>query len=223
MAVEFVHQRLAEAHDFGVAPTLGVEIGAAFAAADGQAGQRVFEGLFETEELHDPEVDRGVEAHAALVGAERGIELHAEGAVHVDLAGIVRPRHAEDDLALRFADPLDQRVVEMMRVPLDDGTEAFEHLADGLVEFRLVLVPADDVLEDLVEFWRRWASSGMAPVRRGALGERACGVAKGGNPPGRNRLRPLPEAGGVSCSAPGAPVFPSDPVGKERSWWARAF
>ena len=53
MAVELGHEALAEAHDLVVALALGIEIGAALAAAHRQAGQRVLEGLLEGEELED--------------------------------------------------------------------------------------------------------------------------------------------------------------------------
>ena len=53
MAVELGHEALAEAHDLAVALALGIEVGAALAAAHRQAGQRVLEGLLEGEELED--------------------------------------------------------------------------------------------------------------------------------------------------------------------------
>ena len=91
VAVQLGHEGLAEAHDLVVAAALGVEVGAALAAADGHAGQGVLEDLLEAEELDDAQVHRGVEPQAALVGAERGVELHAEAAVDLHLAGVVRP------------------------------------------------------------------------------------------------------------------------------------
>jgi hypothetical protein len=81
VAVELGHERLAEAHHLVVALALGVEVRAALAAAHGQRGQRVLEDLLEGEELEDAEVDRGVEAQAALVGADGAVELDAEAAV----------------------------------------------------------------------------------------------------------------------------------------------
>src|SRR5699024_3728348 len=81
VAVQLGHERLAEPHDLAVAAAVRVEVGAALAAADGQAGQRVLEDLLEAEELHDAEVHRGMEPQAALVRAERGVVLDAEAAV----------------------------------------------------------------------------------------------------------------------------------------------
>src|SRR5690606_22233852 len=56
VAVELGHEGLAEAHDLGIRATLGVEVGAALAAADGHAGQGVLEDLLEAEELDDRQV-----------------------------------------------------------------------------------------------------------------------------------------------------------------------
>ena len=58
--------------------------------------------LLEGEELEDAEVDRRVEAQAALVGADRAVHLDAEAAVDLHLALVVQPRHAEHDHALGF-------------------------------------------------------------------------------------------------------------------------
>ena len=117
VAVELGHEGLAEPHDLGVGAALGVEVRPALAAADRHAGERVLEDLLEAEELHDAEVDAGVEPQAALVGPERGVELDPEAAVDLHLAPVVDPRHPEDDLPLRLADPLDHPGVGVLRVP----------------------------------------------------------------------------------------------------------
>ena len=59
VTVELGHETLAEAHDFAVSFPLGVEIRAAFAATDRQAGQGVFEDLLKTKEFDDPEIADG--------------------------------------------------------------------------------------------------------------------------------------------------------------------
>src|SRR5690606_13305861 len=107
VAEELGHEALAEAHDLGVGPPLGVEVAAALAPADGHAGEGVLEGLLEAQELDDGKVDGGVEAEAALVRPGGGIDLDAEAAVDVDLAAVVLPGDAEDDLPLGLADPLE--------------------------------------------------------------------------------------------------------------------
>jgi hypothetical protein len=59
VTVELSHEALAECHDFSVALPLGIEISAAFAAADRKTGQAVLEALLETEELDDAEFTEG--------------------------------------------------------------------------------------------------------------------------------------------------------------------
>jgi hypothetical protein len=111
VAVQLGHEALAETHDLAVGLALGVEVAAALAAADGQPGQGVLEDLLEAEELDDAQIDRGMKAQPALVGPERAVELDAEAAVDLDLAPVVLPGHAEDDLTLRLADALDDLLI----------------------------------------------------------------------------------------------------------------
>ena len=51
MAIQFGHEGLAEAHHFVIGLALGIEVGAALAAAHRQPGQAVLEGLLEGQEL----------------------------------------------------------------------------------------------------------------------------------------------------------------------------
>ena len=148
MAGEFSHKGLAEAHDFGIGLALGVEVRAALAAAHGQAGQGVLEDLLKAEELDDGEVDGGMEAQATLVGAESGVELDAEAAVHVDVALVVGPRDAELELALGFNDAVDDGQVGVLGVTLSQRGNRQEDLVDGLVELGLGGVTALDRFEN---------------------------------------------------------------------------
>ena len=58
VAPQLGDEGLAEAHDFHVGFTLGVEVRPAFSATHGQCGEGVFEGLLEGEELEDRRIDR---------------------------------------------------------------------------------------------------------------------------------------------------------------------
>src|SRR5690606_38455151 len=100
VAVQLVPETLAEAHDLGLALSLQVEVRAALAAADALTGERVLEDLLEAQELDDGDVHRGVEAQAALIRAECRVVLHPVATVDLQLAGVIDPRHAEDDLPL---------------------------------------------------------------------------------------------------------------------------
>ena len=116
VALELRHEGLAETHHLVVALALGVEVRAALAAAHGQRGQRVLEHLLEGEELEDPQVDRGVEAQAALVGTDGAVHLDPEAAVDLDAALVVEPRHAEQDHPLRLDDALEHPMMPVLGV-----------------------------------------------------------------------------------------------------------
>ena len=87
---------------------LGSKSRSALAAAHGERGQRILEDLFEGEELQDAEVDRGMEAESALVGADGAVHLDAETAVDLNVALIIEPRHAEHDDALGLDNSFEQ-------------------------------------------------------------------------------------------------------------------
>src|SRR5690625_1652613 len=145
------HERLAESHHLTVGSAVRSEVGATLAAADRQTGQGVFEDLLETEELHDAEVDRGVETQPALVRAERGVVLNAKSPIDLDVAGIIDPGDAEDDLALRLAQPHQDRVGSVLGVLALKDLQGLEHLLDGLMEFRLPRVPVQDLVIGVLE------------------------------------------------------------------------
>ena len=108
MSVKLCHEALAECHDFAVGFALGIEIGAALAAADGKAGQGVFEDLLEAEEFDNAEVYGRVETKAALVRSDRAVELYTETIVDLDLTLVIDPRNAEEDGSLRGGQTLKQ-------------------------------------------------------------------------------------------------------------------
>src|SRR5690606_14795814 len=137
VAVELGHEGLAEPHDLHVGATFGVEVRAALAPADRQAGEGVLEDLLETEELDRVQQNARVEAQASLVGAERRVELHAETSVDLDLAPVIDPGHPEDDLPLRLAQAGNDARLAVVGVLADHGSETVQHLEDGLVELGL--------------------------------------------------------------------------------------
>ena len=148
VAAQLGHERLAETHHFSVGTALRVEVGAALAAAHGQRGQRVLEDLLEAEELDDTLVDGRVEAQAALVRSDGGVELHAVTTVHLHLALIIGPGHAELHHALRLDDALQHACLLVLRVLLDYRLDGLEHLAYSLKELRLVAVALFDLSVD---------------------------------------------------------------------------
>jgi len=141
VAEQLAHEVLAKPHDLVIRLALGVEVRPALGAAHHQAGQAVLEDLLETEELDDADVHGGVEADAALVGADGGVVLDAHAAVDVDLAQVVHPRHPEDDLPLGLHEAFQQAGFLEFGVLVDHGAQGIQHLVYRLVEFGLPGVP----------------------------------------------------------------------------------
>ena len=151
MAIELGHKRLAETHDLRVAFAARIEIGAAFCAADRQTGQRVFEDLFKTKELHDAEIDRRMEAQTALVGTDCAVELDAVAFVDLHIAVVVDPSHAEFNHAFGLDQTFEQRSLAINSfVFVHNHTQRFEHLFDGLVEFGFTGVVFDRFCDHFV-------------------------------------------------------------------------
>ena len=151
VTVELGDEALAEAHDLAVGLAVGVKVGAALAAAHGEGGQGVFQDLLEAEELDDGQVDRGVEAQTALVGADRGVELHTVAAVDLNLAVVVHPGNAEHDDALGLDEALHETGFFPLGVLVNDVLEALEDFINGLQEFGLIGVVLLKVGEDAVQ------------------------------------------------------------------------
>ncbi len=96
------HKALAEGHHLAVGFTLGIEIRAALAAADGQAGQGVLEDLLKAQEFDDTGVNRGMETQAALVRSNGVVKLDAVAGVDLRLTLIIHPGYLEFKLAVRL-------------------------------------------------------------------------------------------------------------------------
>src|SRR5690606_8785949 len=151
VAVELGHEALREALDLAVAAAVRVEVAAALGSADALAGEGVLEDLLEAEELDDAEVDARVEAQTALVGAERGVELHTESAVHLHRTRVVDPRDAEHDLPLGFDESLEDPCLEVFGMLLEHRSDRLEHLVERLVEFGFARVAGNGGAEDVVD------------------------------------------------------------------------
>ena len=134
MLIKLGHEALAETHNFIVGLALGVEIGTALTAADGQTGQRVFENLLETEELKNSEVYRRMETDAALVGSDCAVELNAVTLVYMNLAVVVNPRNAEHNGTLGLDKSFEQGALLIFGMSLHNGGQRFENLGSCLVK-----------------------------------------------------------------------------------------
>ena len=140
VTVELGHEGLAETHDFAVALAVGIEVGAALTAADGEGGEAVFEDLLEAEELQNAEVYVGSEAETAFVRADCAVELYPVTTVYLYVAVVVNPGYSELDCSFRLGQSFKQSGVLILGVLLNNNFEGFEYLFDCLQELGLVSV-----------------------------------------------------------------------------------
>lgn len=75
VARELLHEGLAETADLRVRLALRVKVRATLSTSHIQAGERILESLFETEEFEDGEIYGWVETKAALVGTKCRVVL----------------------------------------------------------------------------------------------------------------------------------------------------
>src|SRR5690606_24866430 len=150
MAEQLAHESLAEAHHFARALALGIEIRTALAAAHGQRGERVLQGLFEGQELKDRQVHRRVKADAALVGADGGVVLNAIAAVDPHFALIVHPGDTELYRPLRLDQSVQQPVFRIARVGLDERPDAAYDFTHRLQKFRFSGIARGNDVQKLV-------------------------------------------------------------------------
>ena len=129
------HKALAETHDLCVGSAFRVKIAAALAAAHGQARKAVFEHLLKAQELNDGRRDGRMQAQAALVRADGGVELHAVAAVHMHLARVVHPGNTELNEAFRLHHTLQNALLFQFGMLFHISLQALQHLAHSLQKF----------------------------------------------------------------------------------------
>ena len=91
-----------------------------------------------------------MEAQTALVGPDGAVELNAEATVHMNLAGVVNPRNAEDDRALRLDHALQDGMLLVTRIGFDYRTKRLQNLGNCLNELRLIGVLLLNVRKDVI-------------------------------------------------------------------------
>ena len=101
-------------------------------------GRPVREFLLEAQEFDNAEIYGRMEAQAAFVRSDCGVELYTESTVDMDLSVVVHPRNTENNLTLRFGEALENTGRFVLRVLLDERLECGQNLCDRLNELRLV-------------------------------------------------------------------------------------
>ena len=132
---ELEHERLTESHDFSVATSAEYEVCTALAAAHGESGKSVFEGLLEAEELEDREIHGWMEAEATFVRADRVVELDTVTQVYVHFALVVDPGHTESEDAIGLDKALDDFRFLKLWMLVVDALNRGEYFFHGLQVF----------------------------------------------------------------------------------------
>ena len=83
-----------------------------------------------------------MEPESALVGADRVVELHPVGTVRADVVVVVEPADAEDDDAVRFGHPFQDRAGRILRMVIQEGDQRPDHFSYRLLKLALAGVPA---------------------------------------------------------------------------------
>ena len=93
-----------------------------------------------------------MEAQATLVGANGTVELDTVAQVHLHLALVVHPGHAERDDALRLDDALYNLGLLKLGVLVVDILDGLQHLSDCLKVLLFARVLALQALHDFLYF-----------------------------------------------------------------------
>ena len=141
ITIQSLHEALAEAHNLRVGLARRVKVGTALAAADGQAGQAVFEHLLKAQEFDNAGVYVFLEPQAALVGTDGSVELAAVANIGMPCAVVGHPADAEGEHPLRFHHPGQQVRRFVLRMLFDDRFQRRQNLLHRLNKLRLVRVP----------------------------------------------------------------------------------
>ena len=92
-----------------------------------------------------------MKSETSLVRSDSAVELDSVTSVDLDLAVIVDPSYSEHDLTLRLYDPLEDLLLDKLRVYGKCRCDRVKELINCLEEFRLVAIPCDNALHEAVE------------------------------------------------------------------------
>ena len=129
---KLAHEGLAETHDLTRRLAAGREVGTTLGATHRQRGERVFEGLLESQELKDALVDGSVETKTTLVRANGVVVLNAVTIVGLHVAFVVDPVHAELDDTVGNAQTLNEVLTVKLGVLVVLILDGAQHLTNGL-------------------------------------------------------------------------------------------
>ena len=90
-----------------------------------------------------------MKSDTALVRSDSGVELDPEASVDLNLAVVVYPRNAEDDLSLGLNDSFENACVDEILSLFGNGLERIENLGNSLNELGLTGIALFNCLEKI--------------------------------------------------------------------------
>ena len=149
--IQLGHKALAEMHNLAVGFTLRVEIGAAFAAANRQTGQRIFESLLKAQKFQNALVNRGMKTQTTLIRPNGAVKLNTIATVYAHDTVVIQPRYTESNAALGFNHALQQsHITVILFMHGNSRLNRIQNLLNCLAKLRLVCVFLYHVLINLL-------------------------------------------------------------------------
>ena len=154
-----------------------------------------------------------MEAEAALVRSEGGVELNAIAAVNLNITLVVLPGHAEHNSAFGLGDSFEDTVFLVLGIRLENRAESAKNFSDCLNEFRLIAVTMLEFFDDAIGV----RHGGLPPGSR--LKSYRMQICRPLNPPGSARHS---RSASATCKTPGY-CFPKRRLhgGGTSSWCGR--
>ena len=128
MPEHLTHEAMTEPHDFIVRFPLGIKVGAALRSSHRKGGQGILEDLLKPQKLENAQVDRRMEAKAALVGAYRAVHLNPVTPVDLYLTPVIHPGNSKHYNPLRLNHALKYLRLAIFRMLLQYRRHRLDYL-----------------------------------------------------------------------------------------------
>ena len=137
VAMQLGHETLAKAHDLMIAFPFRIEIRSALTPAQRQAGERILEGLLESQKLEHAFIYAGMKADPTLVWSDGVVVLHSPATLDANILIVILPADPETYDTIGFRDPAQDLRLVILFLVLDETVDVLRDLLDCLNELFL--------------------------------------------------------------------------------------
>ena len=137
VAMQLGHETLAKAHDLMIAFPFRIEIRSALTPAQRQAGERILEGLLESQKLEHAFVYARMKADPTLVWSDGIVVLHSPATLDANILIVILPADPETYDTIGFRDPAQDLRLVILFLVLDETVDVLRDLLDCLNELFL--------------------------------------------------------------------------------------